>query len=346
MLQFIESEEESFVFFKLPLQSLGGPDTPADGKLGGSLSVEVYRFGNGRRFPVVGLVVGRKGKSDSKRATFVILNERPKFPLLGANAARQIRHLITEKKLRCLEDGPVGGTPVYFGDDMIGQAMDAPLPASGGWNLSRISDLALAQAAYQIANKKHVWLPTMNKSEVAGIPITTVEKIGEIGPYHADINGNTSTGGIRGPFTISPLRPHSTPTYPVLWSHDANRERTILFDPDCEGLPRKGATPKEQKIVDFKVANVWATASHCHFNRDFRFNSQSTEMQFTPHRSIGGRAWLSIRLSSVQQEMVLVLWGNTSLGLLLHWWHAGFQIDSPPAFHNHSPPYSPACVTG
>ena len=54
MLQFIESEEESFVFFKLPLQSLGGPDTPADGKLGGSLSVEVYRFGNGRRFPVVG----------------------------------------------------------------------------------------------------------------------------------------------------------------------------------------------------------------------------------------------------------------------------------------------------
>src|SRR4030067_106876 len=25
---------------------------------------------------------------------------------------------------------------------------------------------------------------------------------------------------------------------------------------------------------------------------------------------------------------------------------AGFQINSPPAFHNHSPPYSPACVTG
>jgi hypothetical protein len=25
---------------------------------------------------------------------------------------------------------------------------------------------------------------------------------------------------------------------------------------------------------------------------------------------------------------------------------AGFQIDSPPAFQNHSPPCSPACVTG
>ena len=26
--------------------------------------------------------------------------------------------------------------------------------------------------------------------------------------------------------------------------------------------------------------------------------------------------------------------------------HAGFQIDSPPPFQNHSPPCSPACVTG
>ena len=31
-----------------------------------------------------------------------------------------------------------------------------------------------------------------------------------------------------------------------------------------------------------------------------------------------------------------------ALGLVF----AGFQIDSPPAFQNHSPPYSPVCVTG
>jgi hypothetical protein len=48
-------------------------------------------------------------------------------------------------------------------------------------------------------------------------------------------------------------------------------------------------------------------------------------MQFTPRKTIGGRAWLSISLSTVEQEKALALWANTSLGLLLYWWHANKQ---------------------
>jgi len=165
----------------------------------------------------------------------------------------------------------------------------------------------------------------MNKAEAAAIPITTVGAIGEIGPYHADINGKTATGGIRGPFDISPGKRNSAPTYPVLWAHEAQRERTMSFDADSEGTPRRGRTLKEQASVALKVADIWKTASHCHFNRDFQFNSQSTAMQFSPRRTIGGRAWPSIRLASVEQEKAMVLWANTSLGLLLHWWHANKQ---------------------
>jgi len=271
------------------------------------------------------LVIGRKSTTGSTRATFVILDERPAFPLLGMSAAEQIRRLIAGKNLRHLEDGPVGGTPLTFGSEVIGQALDAPLPHSGGWNLARIADLSLAQSAYQLANEKVVWLPSMNRSEAVAVPLTTVSKIGEIGPYHADINGNTSTGGIRGPFNVSAAKPDSAPTYPVLWSHDAKSERSLVFDGDSEGSPRIGSTPKEQAVVDRKVEAVWNSASHCHFNRDFRFNSQSTGMQFTPRRTIGGRAWLSIRLLTVEQEKALVLWANTSLGMLLHWWHANKQ---------------------
>jgi hypothetical protein len=270
------------------------------------------------------LIIGRKTDTGSKRAIFIILNERPAFPLLGASAAEQIRRLIAEGTVRHLEDGPVGGTFLGFGDEIIGQALDAPIPESGGWNLARIADLSLAQTAYQLVNESRLWLPTMQGSEAAEIPITTVAAIGEIGPYHADINGLTSTGGVRGPFDISAVRPNSVPTYPVLWGHDAPRERTIVFDADCEGTPRR-ATPQEQRAIDLKVAKIWASASHCHFNRDFRFNSQSTGMQFTPRGTIGGHAWISIRLPSIEQEKALVLWGNTSLGLLLHWWHANKQ---------------------
>ena len=271
------------------------------------------------------LVVGRRAPEGSARATFVVLKERPPYPLIGASIAEQVLRLMGSGGIRHLEDGPVGGTQIHFGDDIVGHALDAALPSSGGWNLSRVADFSLAQAAYQMAKSGCIWLPTMNRSETIDIPITTVGEIGEIGPYHADVNGTTSSGGIRGPFAISAVAPGAAPTYPVLWAHDAEAERTMSFDADCEGIPRKTKTVGDQAVVERKVADIWSSASHCHFNRDFQFNSQSTAMQFTRRKTIGGRAWLSIQLPTVQQEKALVVWANTSLGLLLHWWHANKQ---------------------
>jgi len=99
----------------------------------------------------------------------------------------------------------------------------------------------------------------------------------------------------------------------------------MMFTGNSEGRPLKGSTADQQIVIDDKIAKIQATASHCHFNCDFQFNSQSTGMQFTPRRTIGGRAWLSILLATPEQEKALVLWANTSLGLLLHWRHANKQ---------------------
>jgi hypothetical protein len=101
----------------------------------------------------------------------------------------------------------------------------------------------------------------------------------------------------------------------------------MSFGADSDCLPLKGKTAKEQDLVDRKVVEVWDTASHCHSNRDFRFNSQATAMQFTPDKTIGGRAWLSVQLATPEQEKALVAWGNTSFGLLLYWWHANKSQD-------------------
>ncbi|MBI3526803.1 MAG: hypothetical protein HY067_02425 [Betaproteobacteria bacterium] len=271
------------------------------------------------------LVVGSKSGTPSDRATFVVLKERPAFPMLGAGVAREVRRLIDTKALRRLEDGPVGGAAIMFGSDVIGHVLDAPISATDGWYLSRVADLSLAQSAFQLRNNGKVWLPGMQKSQALGIPIAAVGAVGKIGPYHSDIEGSTSSGGVRGPFTVSPVTPGAVPTYPVLWSHDAARERTMAFDADSEGIARMGATPAEEDLVAERIPRVAATASHCHFNINFRFNSQSTGMQFTPRRSIGGRAWASIQMASEDHEKALVLWANTSLGLLLHWWQANKQ---------------------
>jgi hypothetical protein len=270
------------------------------------------------------LVVGRKSKPQDNRATFVVLKERPAYPLLGASAADQIHRLIAGKNLRQLEDGPVGGTQLYFGNDVIGQAMTAPLPKSGVWNLARIADLSLAQTSYQLTNENRLWLPLMAKTDAINVQITTLGT-GKTGPIDRDIDGVNPNGEIRGPFEIVSVKDSSVPTYPALWEHDAARERTMCFEGDCEAIPRKAPKVEQEQVLADKVEAVWATASHCHFNLNFRFNSQSTSMQFTPRPTIGGRAWQSIKLDSVEQEKALVLWANTSLGMLLRWWHSNKQ---------------------
>ena len=271
------------------------------------------------------LVVGRKSVGGSARATFVILNKRPPFQMLGASIATQIRRLVASKNMRRLEDGPVGGSPLYFGDDRVGYALDAPLPPAGEWNPVRIADLSIAQSAYQMITHHRLWLPSMNEADALPIPITNVEAIGKIGPYHADINGKQPDGSIRGPFDVEPVKSGDVPTHPVIWAHSAENQRSISCPGESQGIPRKSKSKHERTIINEKVAKVWESASHAHFNRDFRFNSQSTGMQFTPNTTIGGRAWISIKLATVKQEKALVLWANTSLGFLLHWHHANRQ---------------------
>lgn len=272
------------------------------------------------------LVIGRKIGQSSRwaRATFVVLNERPSSTMTGLIAAAQIRRL-QESKLRKLEDGPVGGSLFHFGDDVIGYAMDSPLPEEGPWNIARIKDGALAQVAYQMTNCGRIWLPGITKKNVMPISIVPVSGIGKVGPYHMDINGNTPDGGIRGPFRIEDLKAKAAPTYPVLWTHHAGRERCMEFEADSEGILRQGKNSTEDKFAQEKASIIWAAASHCHFNRDFRFNSQSTAMQFSSKKTIGGMAWPSIILSNAEQEKALTLWGNSTLGLLLHWWYVNKQ---------------------
>jgi hypothetical protein len=271
------------------------------------------------------LVVGRKSRNGSSRATFVVLLDRPTNSLVGSICADQIDRLIESDNIRRLEDGPVGGTTILFGDKSLGQLIDAPIPKKGGWNIARISDFSLAQVAYQMVEMGRIWLPTMVERDCIDLPVTIVEDIAEIGPIHRDINGLTPSGGFRGPFDIVSLTPGKIPTYPVLWAHDAARERSLKFEEDREAIPRCAETQTEQEILDDKVDAIWKSASHCHFNCDFRFNSQSTCMQFTPRKTIGGTAWISISMKSIDYEKVLVLWANTTFGLLLRWWHSNRQ---------------------
>lgn len=273
------------------------------------------------------MLVAQKKKPTGKdrRAIFVAFDHTPSFPMIGANAAQEITRNLRAGAITKLEDGPYGGTDIRFGDDVIGTMIDAPLPEDGGWNIARISDMALAQSAHQLTRMGRAWLPAMAEAKAIAVPMTTIEKLGKIGPYHADIQGDTTNGGVRGPFEIAEIKKGKVPTYPSLWSHDAERERVMAFGASEEAVPRLAKNAEEKVVINRKVTEVWATASHLHFNQNFRFNSQSTAVQYSRRLSLGGRAWIAIKLETADGEKIGCLWGNCSLGLLVHWYWANKQ---------------------
>ena len=153
--------------------------------------------------------------------------------------------------------------------------------------------------------------------QAANLPMVALGTVATRGLVHRDINGGPAdrdrTGSPRGPFTVRPIRSGEVPTYPMLWAHSAERERMFVVLPDSCGDPR----PDDEA----RAVERWnSTASRLHANLDFRLNSQSLAMCVTPDKCLGGTAWPNIVPGDEFHEVPLLLWCNSTLGLLMHWW--------------------------
>ena len=258
------------------------------------------------------MIVCRESSSaPSRRGLFVSLRRRPDSEMEATEIARAISALGESHPIRTLEEGPLEGSPLSVGDERLGEVIDAPLSEDAPWSAVGISDFAVAQAAFQMAQGT-IWLPRMQSRDTVSVPMTTVQNVSRVGNTDNNIVGNGSqTGFVR----IEP--PSAAPTYPMLWSHDAQREKRMVIAPDSEGRVKPGREPQ--------AAEIWETRSHAHHNRDFRFNSQPLAVAFTEAQTIGGRAWPNVKFDDREQEIAHTLWGNTTLGLLCYWWHSSRQ---------------------
>ena len=201
---------------------------------------------------------------------------------------------------------------VYIGNDEAGCYIRASV-ADGG--CASLRSPGVAEAALSLGTGT---LRLPHTRAALSLPVTNLASIGARGIYHMDISGKeTSRDGIpRGPFDVIPVR-DVAPTYPMLWSHNAARERRLVVEPDSEGWVRQDC---EDKALD-----VWDTATRLHLNRDFRLNSQSLAACLTPEACIGGHAWPSFILDNTAAAEAIALWANTTLGLIGYWWVAGRQ---------------------
>ena len=255
------------------------------------------------------LVIARKVKQAEatiERGHFVSLGRRAQG---FAHAGSLAMNVSNPERARRIEDGPYGGTALMLGDELAGESMTVPVQADGAsWGAVRLSDLSLAQTAFALAQSK-LWLPGSHSA--LDVKVAPLNKLAELGLVDRDITGPRP----RGPF--DKVAPSPTATYPSLWNHDAKNETRMVCQPDSQLRVRSG--------MEKKAAIAWTTASRAHVNRDFRFNSQPLTAAFTERESMGGRAWPNVRFPDSRFDYGFTLWCNSTLGLLLFWWHSNRQ---------------------
>ena len=224
---------------------------------------------------------------------YVNLAERPSSLVEAVEIARSVNRIAPTRRTGSLE----------VGEARIGSFIRAAL-VNGG--CAGIVETDLAACGMALGDGRLV-LPQLG--EIEDVPITRLGELGSRGPYHLDIRGSD------GPFDevkLDQSEDWRAATYPMLWAHNAKREKRLFVEPDSQGRIRQGR--------EAKARDIWATASRLHFNLDFRLNSQPLAACLTPERSIGGRAWPSFAPSEPRWEKVLVLWANSTLGLISFWW--------------------------
>ncbi|MDE0469236.1 MAG: hypothetical protein OYL97_19460 [Candidatus Poribacteria bacterium] len=254
------------------------------------------------------IVVATKGKKtdNTGRGRFISLNHRPGSVL---EALEIVNNTYRLDSVRRLEDEPSGGNSLKVGDDSLGHALNCPLKIDGAWDAARIKQMALIQSAYRLANGE-MWLPT--QVSPLEIPVCLVSDIGEVGAVHRDIHEK----GERGAFDVEKTYTN-TDLYPGLWHVNAPSQRAMVVEPDCHLITRPNRHDKAQKILTLN--------GRVHFNTMLRFNANSLGVLFTEKSALGINSLPNIVLKKQVYDYVWTLWGNSTLGFLLHWAHSGKQ---------------------
>ncbi len=224
---------------------------------------------------------------------FANLRRRPVHHVAATEAAKSIETIRKDS----------GSGHIRLGDEYSNGGSISTDYFEGG--CAGLVEPVLAQFMLSLS-KGNLVNPRTNQAE--NLPITTLSSLGRRGLVDRDFIGALP----RGPFDKIPLQT-STPTYPALWNHDAEQERSFIVQPDCELRVRTEQTER--------AASIWKQdVSRLHLTRDFRLNSQSLGACFTPEKSVGGRAWPNFIVADEASEKTLLLWFNSTLGLMSYWW--------------------------
>ena len=181
--------------------------------------------------------------------------------------------------------------------------------AEGG--IGGITDADVEDTAIRL-REGYLRLPHLPKD--INLPIVPLRELGYRRKDSKYINGKDPA--LYGPFNIEDLDTN-VPKFPALWAHDADanvsgRESRMIVEPDTQGIVREGMEEVAEKY--------WKEYStRLCFNQDFQLTSQRLAACMTRKKVIGGEAWPAFICNDKRWNEPIVLWMNTTLGLISFW---------------------------
>lgn len=203
-------------------------------------------------------------------------------------------------------EGGQGALDIMLGDVKFGEAVAVPWAElrDGSWMLPcAFAQADLVRAAHHLARGK-LRLPGTPGETV--IPLCPLGQLGTLGPDRRDIHD-----GFR-------LARRAT-AYPAFWGHDASNMTTLAQAPNRHLSP----LPRAQVGRPLRRATVlWPRAGRILLAERLRNNTQRLAALRLDTPVLSNVWWpLALHNQNHKDEKVLVLWMNSTLGLLLLWAH-------------------------
>ncbi len=255
------------------------------------------------------LLIARKLRDDERasgRSRFVNLWRHPKteneaLALVGAIQRSPLT-------LHRVDGPPVGGTPLFLGNDQWGEIVDSPLGRSP-WLGSRWKNATCGQYAYALINGE-IWSAN-GMSKVAEMPICALEDVASISAYDLQVRGTS------GAFDIY-AGDEPSAQFPALWHYSAKTHRSIINNPNARLSPKLGKN----------YGRIWDGSGHLHVTRDIRYTSQRIHAAYTSRNVLGIRSWFTLHVKmgdatdEIRRAIPLALWLNSTFGMFCHAVHS------------------------
>ena len=231
--------------------------------------------------------------TSERRTTFVNLWRNPD----GVLDAHRVAQAITTTNPARLEET---GTALLEVDGRhVGEVLSIPESklAHKKWSGVQFARADLIRSALKLLDDGEVWVP--GEGGATRIPLCQLDELGQVGPDRRDVwDGFERTDAVT--------------AYPMVENHDTEQRKRLVAAPDKYLAPL--AKPRPGRHLK-SVAQLWPKAGRLLVAERLRLDTARVVAMRSETRVLSN-VWWPIRIGDVPAEKALVIWLNSSLGLL------------------------------